>query len=89
VGACALMPLARLVRAQNLEVFLQMAEGVDDETWSFHLAHGDISRWFREYINDDDLARAAEVIERATGLTPAASRARIKDAVEQRYTAPG
>jgi HAD superfamily hydrolase (TIGR01484 family) len=28
------------LRAQNLVVFLQMAEGVDDATWLFHLAQG-------------------------------------------------
>src|SRR5204862_7382375 len=32
------------LRAQNLSSFLQLAEGVDEETWRFHLAAGDYSR---------------------------------------------
>ena len=35
------------LRAQNMNLFAQMAEGVDEETWSFHLSHGDPSRWLR------------------------------------------
>ena len=29
------------LRAQNLQIFLQMADGVDDETWIWHLRNGD------------------------------------------------
>jgi hypothetical protein len=29
------------LRAQNLLTFLQMADGVDDETWRYHLRRGD------------------------------------------------
>jgi hypothetical protein len=29
------------LRAQNLSVFMQIAEGLDDETWLFHLREGD------------------------------------------------
>ena len=35
------------LRAQNLQMFLQLAEGVDEETWMHHLRQGDYSRWFR------------------------------------------
>src|SRR5207302_183527 len=38
------------LRARNLSLFLQMAEGVDEETWLHHLRQGDYSRWFREVI---------------------------------------
>src|SRR5262249_9127012 len=31
------------LRAQNLKTFLQLAEGVDDDTWMFHLRKGDYS----------------------------------------------
>jgi len=40
-----------------------MAEGVDDETWAFHLRRKDYSRWFRQAIKDDDLADEIERIE--------------------------
>ena len=75
------------LRAQNLTVFLQMAEGVDEDTWMHHLKARDYSRWFRECIKDEDLAREAEAIE-LDGMDAAESRARIREAVERRYTAP-
>ena len=73
------------LRAQNLSVFLQMAEGVDDETWMHHLRQRDYSRWFRTVIKDEALAEDAEEIERGGGLE---SRARIREAIEKRHTAP-
>ena len=76
------------LRAQNLSVFAQIAEGVDDETWVHHLRRGDYSNWFRRMIKDDELARAAEAIEQAGELSAAESRARIRAAIEERYTGP-
>lgn len=74
------------LRAQNLALFVQMAEGIDDETWTHHLARGDYSRWFREAIKDEDLANAMDRIEARQDLTPDESRARMKSLVEDRYT---
>ena len=74
------------LRAHNLQTFLAMAEGVDEETWSFHLARHDYSRWFREGIKDEELAAEAEAIEDDRGLAAAASRASLRSAVERRYT---
>jgi hypothetical protein len=80
-------PEGRLnLRAQNLMLFLQLADGVDDATWLHHLRGGDYSRWFREAIKDEDLARAAARIEADRGVTPAVSRQAIRAIVEQRYT---
>ena len=31
------------LRATNLVMFLEMADGVDDDTWGWHRAHGDFS----------------------------------------------
>ncbi len=76
------------LRAQNLQMFLQLAQGVDDETWSFHRSRGDYSRWFRERIKDEELARETEAIERDEALHADESRARIREAVERRYTSP-
>jgi hydroxymethylpyrimidine pyrophosphatase-like HAD family hydrolase len=75
------------LRAQNLDLFLQMADGVDDETWLFHLREGDYSRWFRDNIKDTELARDAEAVEREESLSPRESRQRIRAAIESRYTA--
>jgi AAA domain-containing protein len=76
------------LRAQNLEVFLQLADGVDDETWLYHLKRGDYSRWVRERIKDDALASEVEQSERETPLDPQAGRKRIREAIEKSYTAP-
>jgi hydroxymethylpyrimidine pyrophosphatase-like HAD family hydrolase len=75
------------LRVQNLQLFMQIADGVDDDTWLFHLRHSDYSRWFREAIKDPDLAEAAEAVERDEDLDAAESRARLRAAIEKRYTA--
>ena len=72
------------LRAENLRVFVKMAEGVDEETWLHHLRLGHYSQWFRRAIKDDTLAAEAEAVERAE-LPAAESRARIREAVERRY----
>jgi HAD superfamily hydrolase (TIGR01484 family) len=76
------------LRAQNLMLFLQLVDGVDDPTWLFHLQQADYSRWFRERIKDDELAREAEEIEQKPNLSAADGRAAIRSAVERRYTLP-
>jgi hypothetical protein len=76
------------LRAQNLVLFNQIAEGVDDETWLFHLRQGDYARWFRESIKDEALADEAARIAEQPQIGAAESRAAIKAAIEERYTAP-
>ncbi len=76
------------LRAQNLLVFLQLADGIDDETWLYHLQERDYSRWFREGIRDELLARDADAIELDDTLDPRESRARMREAIERRYTLP-
>ncbi|MBV8051566.1 MAG: HAD-IIB family hydrolase [Acidobacteriaceae bacterium] len=76
------------LRAQNLRTFLQLADGIDDETWMYHLQKHDYSGWFRSVIKDDELGQQAAEIERDNSLSPEESRHRIKEAVERRYTAP-
>jgi hypothetical protein len=72
------------LKAQNLTMFLQIADGVDDETWLFHLKNGDIAGWFRSVIKDPDLALQAELIQRAD-VTAEESRKHIRREIEQRY----
>ena len=82
-------PTAALnLRAHNLMMFLQIAEGVDDGTWDHHLKAGDYSTWFRDMIKDSDLANEAASIEADRSLDPRTSRERIAEAVRRRYTAP-
>ena len=82
-------PAGRLnLRAQNLALFVQLAEGVDDETWLHHLRLKDYSRWFREAIKDEALASAAASVEEGASLPPKESRVLIRAAIERRYTLP-
>jgi hydroxymethylpyrimidine pyrophosphatase-like HAD family hydrolase len=76
------------LRAQNLMLFLQMADGVDDDTWEHHRRQGDYSRWFRDGIKDDNLAAEAERIEQLSDIAPADSRAQVRAAIERDYTLP-
>jgi HAD superfamily hydrolase (TIGR01484 family) len=77
------------LKAQNLTVFCQIAEGIGEETWMFHLRRHDYSRWMRDVIRNRELAAAVEDIERRAGLSPAQARALVCAAVEARYTLPG
>lgn len=76
------------LRAQNLQIFLQLADGVDDETWTHHLSRGDYSRWFENFIKDEELGVQAARIEKDGSLSPGESRKAIRQLVEDRYTAP-
>ena len=76
------------LRAQNLNLFLQLADGVDDDTWLHHLKQGDYSDWFRRCIKDDVLATEAAFIEQQRDPSADATRELIRKAVERRYTLP-
>lgn len=75
------------LKAQNLMTFVQMAEGVDEETWLHHLTQKDYSRWFREFVNDEELALRTEKIEDQEGSAVASLKA-ICQLIQERYTAP-
>jgi hypothetical protein len=82
-------PHGRLkLRAQNLQMFMQIADGVDDDTWLHHLHAGDYSTWVREAIKDPTLARQIAAVEEDPGLGAEPSRNLIRELVEARYTAP-
>ncbi|WOS61403.1 HAD family hydrolase [Sinorhizobium fredii] len=76
------------LRAHNMTIFLQIGEGIDEETWEHHLRAGDYSKWFGERIGDQDLAQEVARIEEDRSLSPAASRKRLAEAVRRRYTLP-
>jgi len=81
-------PNAQLnLRAQNLDRFIQIGDGVDDPTWEFHLRRHDISSWFRDVIKDEELAAEAAQIE-DEDVDAAETRKRIRHAIERRYTTP-
>jgi hypothetical protein len=75
------------LRAQNLIMFIQLSEGIDDATWLYHLERHEYSEWVRTAIKDTTLADSIALIERAH-LPPEESRRRIKTAIEEIYTHP-
>jgi hydroxymethylpyrimidine pyrophosphatase-like HAD family hydrolase/energy-coupling factor transporter ATP-binding protein EcfA2 len=75
------------IRAHNLNLFAQIAEGVDEETWSYHLKHQDYSVWLREAVKDDAVADEIAVVEQNVNLPAAESRARILEMIRKHYTA--
>ena len=72
------------LRANNLTIFAQIAEGIDDETWIYHLRRGDYANWFEQAIGDHELVDAAN---RARS-EPKESRQRLLAAIRERYTNP-
>lgn len=79
-------PAARMnLRARNLTSFCELASGVDDDTWVFHLRRGDYSAWIARIIRDDDLAREVAAIEHASHLGSLESRGLVRAAIGGRY----
>lgn len=76
------------LRAQNLNIFVQIAEGIDTDTWWFHLKRRDYSTWLRHGIKDGDLADEVSKIEENDSLSDKESRDQVKDAILRKYTVP-
>ncbi len=76
------------IRIHNLTLFTQIAEGIDDETWLYHLRRHDYSAWLREAIKDGAIADEVAVVENSDELSAAESRAQIFDAIRKQYTNP-
>lgn len=74
------------LRAQNLALFSQIAEGVDDATWLYHLRRSEYERWFRDVIHDEELAGEAARAAGASSLPAAEGRTRILAAIKRLYT---
>ena len=76
------------LRAHNLIAFMQLGDGVDDDTWMHHLRRGDYSTWMSEGIKDPQLADAVRLIEQQSSVGAQRSRQLIRSAIEERYTVP-
>jgi HAD superfamily hydrolase (TIGR01484 family) len=76
------------LRAHNLAAFCQIAEGIDEATWLFHLRQHDYSQWFRHSVKDSYLAEEMERIERRTDIAPQQTRDLVRELVGARYTLP-
>lgn len=73
------------LRAANLTRFVELAAGVDDETWRYHLERHDYSTWLRTIVKDNELAAEVEAIEQS-GARAARSREEIILAIRRRYS---
>ena len=71
--------------AGNLRTFMQLAEGVDEETWVYHLKRGDYARWFRDKIQDQELTAETEQLQRADDVSPQDSRQRVLEMIRKLY----
>jgi hypothetical protein len=76
------------LRAQNLAVFCQLADGVDEETWMYHLRRSDYSLWIRECVRDHAMAEEVERIEHNQTISASDSRRAIRNLICSRYTLP-
>jgi hypothetical protein len=74
------------LRAHNLNMFVEMAQGVDDDTWLYHLRRGDYSQWMREAIKDEALAGEVREIEKDGKESPQKTRSEVIEAINRRYT---
>lgn len=76
------------LKAHNLAIFSHLAQGIDEETWMYHLRRGDYSRWFRDAVRDAHLAQETERIEHRDDLAPWQTRQLIRELIGSRYTLP-
>lgn len=73
------------LKANNLMMFIQMAEGIDDDTWLYHLQRSDYKNWALQSVKDASLA---DIIEKAENSYPdaRATKKRIFDYIRENYT---
>lgn len=71
--------------AHNLNTFIRMAEGVDDETWNHHLQSGDLSEWFRWIVKNEELADEVRDLEKKD-VPASETKKRVIEAIHERYT---
>ena len=69
--------------ANNLMLFAHIAEGIDVDTWSWHLHRHDFTNWFRDTIHDNELAEVAGYAEALQD--PAAGRSQILTFIHSKY----
>jgi len=69
----------------NLKQFINLATGVDDDTWNYHLRRNDYSSWFREVLKNDELADEAQAIENDTSEEAQESRDRMFSSIRKCY----
>lgn len=72
------------LKANNLAMFVHIAQGIDDDTWLYHLKRNDYIDWFSAFLHDDELA---EVAAEAGKMNAAESKRLILDFITKKYLA--
>ena len=52
------------LRAPNLIVFTDLADGVDADTWLYHWRRGEVSGWLRRCVKDEELTDQVQALEK-------------------------
>jgi len=76
------------LRAQNLIVFTDLADGVDADTWLYHWKRGDVSGWLRRCVKDEELTEQIRALEKEVPDDASASRKAVRELIEKKYTLP-
>ena len=76
------------LRAHNLILFTNLADGVDEDTWLYHWKRGDVSQWLRTCVKDETLADRVAALEQDEPPDPGTSRRRVRQLIEESYTLP-
>jgi hypothetical protein len=76
------------LRAQNLTLFLQIADGVDLDTLQHHRSAGQHSSRSGDVVKDVEWAKRTAAIFSDGSISAAESRAEVRAIVEKRHTAP-
>jgi hypothetical protein len=67
---------------------MELGDGVDDDTWLFHLQRHEVSRWLRESIKDEELADKVAAVENDQSGDAETSRKQVRKLIEAVYTLP-
>jgi len=72
------------LKAYNINIFSQLARGVDDETWLYHLKQHDYSKWFKDALHDTNLAKEIYKVEE-TNDAAESSKQKILKLIKENY----
>jgi len=76
------------LRAPNLIVFTDLADGVDADTWLYHWRRGEVSGWLRRCVKDEELTDQVQALEKQVPDDANASRKAVRELIERKYTLP-
>ena len=65
-------------------MFKHIAEGIDTDTWLFHLHRHDFTRWFHDSLHDEELAGISKEAEKIAD--PHISKQKLLSFIAGKYT---